>query len=84
MPTDDVLGDAEIHMFESVRKHFVADPDGRALSTDVPSHGWVLDVSLPYPDQRVLEHARRFALQGDEAERELARLYVELNSSPER
>jgi len=55
-----------------------------ALTVDVPSHEWILELSLAYFDQRLLAHARRYAIRGDEGERMLGRTYVELHSSESR
>ena len=59
----------------------VVDALDEALTADVSSHEWILDLSLSYLDQRLLEHARRYSLQGDEMERDLARVYLEVHSS---
>ena len=60
---------------------FVIEALDEALTGEMPSHEWILELSLSYFDRRLLAHARRFALQGDEGEREWGRTYVELHSS---
>ena len=68
-----------------------AHPDGavvdaldEALTVNVPSHAWILELSLDYLDRRLLAHARRYALLGDEEERRWGRTYVDLHMSENR
>ncbi len=63
---------------------FVVDALDEALTVEMPSHEWVLELSLEYFDRRLLAHARRYAVQGDEGEREWGRTYVELHSAENR